>query len=439
MEFYTDDTSESELCAVPTILRIHLRRSVKSLVTAGSALRLELSYSSEFCDSVPLLLGKHTVMAVFVKGNNISASELLEAVFSLKSFEVLLEGSESLPSRLSLTVPNEIGFHQLFFFNKRLPPSPGSENRLLKPLILPLLTGCFNVISQDQVALVHSAVPVLTNYRIFSGILIEEDYGRTLGSHIYDSSVSIIRYLSRQKVSDGSTALKGSKSTTANESQNSQHSVALELGAGCGLVSIWLSKESTMRRVIATDKACQLPLMTRNIARNGAQDRCSASELDWSTFALDDKDRMSPMLATDDSRGTKPVTTSIDFVDDPNHSEKCCSAQSTSASIKAISSSPSEADVHHQRNLLHFAEDEKLSLIVAGDVLYSRSLAEDFFSVVREVAVPDVTVILVAQKLRNQDQRDTLDVRSFLGLRSEIVWEEANVIIWKMFVIPRTD
>jgi hypothetical protein len=53
--------------------------------------------------------------------------------------------------------------------------------------------------------------------------------------------------------------------------------------------------------------------------------------------------------------------------------------------------------------------------------------------------VPDVTVILVAQKLRNQDQRDTLDVRSFVGLRSEIAWEEANVIVWKMFVIPWTD
>jgi predicted nicotinamide N-methyase len=436
MEFYADGTSDSEFCEVSTILRIRLRRSVKSLVTAGSALRLELSYSSEFGDLVPSLLGKHSVMAVFVRGNNISACELLEAVLTLKAFEVVLEVSESLPSRLSLTVPNEIGFHQLFLFNKRPPPNVGPVNRLLKPLILPLLTGCFNIISQDQVALVHSAVPVLTNFRIFSGILIEEDYGKTLGSHVYDSSVSIIRYLLRQKVSDGSTALEGSESCTANESR---HSVALELGAGCGLVSIWLSKESNMHRVIATDMACQLPLMTRNIARNGAQDRCSARELDWSTFALGHIDRVSPMLATDGSSGTSPVITSSEFVDNPNDWDKCYSAQSTTASIKAKSSSPSEAAVRHQRDLLRFAETENLSLIVAGDVLYSKSLAEDFFSVVRAVAVPDVTVILVAQKLRNQDQRDTLDVRSFVGLRSEIAWEEANVIVWKMFVIPWID
>jgi predicted nicotinamide N-methyase len=436
MEFYADDTSDSEFCVVSTILRIHLRRSVKSLVTAGSALRLELSYSSEFCDSVPSLPGNHSVMAVFVKGNNISACELLEAVLSLKAFEVVLEASESLPSRLSLTVPNEIGFHQLFLFSKRPPPKVGPVNRLLKPLILPLLTGCFNIISQDQVALVHSAVPVLTNFRIFSGILIEEDYGKTLGSHIYDSSVSIIRYLLRQKVSDGSTALEGSESCTADESR---HSVALELGAGCGLVSIWLSKESSFHRVIATDMACQLPLMTRNIARNGAQDRCSVRELDWSTFALGHIDRVSLMLATDGPSGANSVITSSEFVDKPNDWEKCYSAQSTTASIKAKSSSSSEAAVCHQRDLLRFSATENLSLIVAGDVLYSKSLAEDFFSVVRAVAVPDVTVILVAQKLRNQDQRDTLDVRSIVWLRSEIAWEEANVIVWKMFVIPCTD
>jgi predicted nicotinamide N-methyase len=431
MELYADGSFDGEFCEVSTILRIHLRRSVKSLVIAGSALHLELSYTSEFCDdSSPTLLDKHTVMAVFIEGNDVSASELLDDVLSLKAFEVLLEVTVSRPFRLSLKVPNEVGFHQLFLFHKKTSPNPGQENRLLKPLILPLLTGCFNVISQDQIALIRSAVPVLTNYRVFNGILIEEDYGKTLGSHIYDSSISIIRYLLKQKVSDDSTILKRPELSTI----ESQHNVALELGAGCGLVSIWLSKESSMHRVIATDMACQLPLMTRNIARNGAQDRCTARELDWSTFALGHIDRLSHLPAKGNSSDTNPITASSESVDNSNKCENYCSTQSVPKF-----SSPSEATVQHQRDLLHIAEDEILSMIVAGDVLYSRSLAEDFFAVVRALAVPDVTVILVAQKLRNVDQRDTLDVRSLIGFKSEIVWQEANVIVWKMFVIPLTD
>lgn len=436
MECHTNDAFRTENCEVLAILRIHLRRSVKSVVTAGSVIHLELSYSSEFCDSVPSLLGKHTVMAVFIKENDITASKLLETVFSLEALELLLEVTESRPSRLSLTVPNETGLHQLFLFHKESSFNTGPGNRLLKPLILPLLTGCFNIISQDHMALLHSAVPVLTNYRIFSGILIEEDYGKTLGSHIYDSSVSIIRYLSRQKVSDGSTTPKGSEFSTTNESQNN---VALELGAGCGLVSIWLSKESDMHRVIATDMTCQLPLIARNIARNGAQDRCSVRELDWSTFALSHIHRVSPVLASNDFSCTNPVTAIRELAENTKIPENYCSAQSTTSNFTAESFSPSEAALRHQHDFQLIAEDEDLTLIVAGDVLYSRTLAEEFFTVVRAIAVPDVTVILVAQKMRNPDQRDTLDVRSFVGLRSEIVWEEANVIIWKMFVIPHTD
>lgn len=439
MDFFDDETSDGDFCEVTTILRLHLRRSVRSFVAAGSALNLELSYSAEFCDSVPSLLGKHVVMAVFIKGNNASASELFQASASLNAFEVLLEVTDSSSSCLSLTVPNEIGFHQLFLFNRKPYPNHGHA---LKPLILPLLTGCFSVVEKNQLALTRSAVPVLTNYRLFSGILIEEEYGKTLGSHIYDSSVSIIRYLSRKKYSHGLTLtltpLTEPELFTTNQSRRN---VALELGAGCGLVSIWLSKESSFHRVIATDMACQLPLIVRNITRNGTQDGCSARELDWSTFALQQRNHVSCSLATEDSGDPNPLMESSKSVNNDKSSESCCRVESIAASSRANFFSSSEAldSYQHQCASLGIAEDEVLALVVAGDVLYSRSLAQDFFAVVRAVAVPDVTVILVAQKLRNADQRDSLDVRSLAGLRSEIVWQEANVIIWKIYVLPCTD
>ena len=80
-------------------------------------------------------------------------------------------------------------------------------------------------------------------------------------------------------------------------------------------------------------------------------------------------------------------------------------------------------------------DNEHLDMIVAGDVLYSKVLAEDFISVLRTLATPNVTVIYLAQKLRNVDRKDTYDISSTPGLRCESVWEEADVVIWKILVI----
>ena len=70
-------------------------------------------------------------------------------------------------------------------------------------------------------------------------------------------------------------------------SSSSNFDVALELGAGCGLVSIWLSKQQYFCRVISTDIELQLPLIDRNIKRNAAQDTCVCKSLDWGNYSED--------------------------------------------------------------------------------------------------------------------------------------------------------
>ena len=76
-----------------------------------------------------------------------------------------------------------------------------------------------------------------------------------LGSHIYDSSITILRYMKHSPM-----AALFSKDSDRLCVPTLNH-VALELGAGCGLVSVWLSKQKLFYRVIATDLNLQLALI----------------------------------------------------------------------------------------------------------------------------------------------------------------------------------
>ena len=379
-----DDILAIPCAEVSVIVRMHLRRSIKSHVTLMSTLRLEVALTSEFFGNENYLEADCKLMGLFIKlDQNISADLLLdkinecETVFSLKS-------QTGHPSHYNIIAPDEVGaFHLLIFANQKDPCEYHQKKRLI---ILPLLTDCFNVVSKGHPAMTQFIPSLLSCFRIIDGIIVEEEYGKTMGSHVYDCSIAILRFFVLSNTVEG---MSGSQLCSSSTDTSDNTSVAVELGAGCGLVSIWLAKRRKFHRMIASDIDIQLPLIIRNIKLNCAEPVCTSKELNW------------------------PLTTDCDR--------------------KAFESS--QICCRLQRQYLNMRDNEYLGMIIAGDVLYSKPLAEDFISVLRALATPNVTVIYLAQKLRNVDRKDTYDISSTLGLRCESIWEEADVVIWKIFVI----
>jgi predicted nicotinamide N-methyase len=149
----------------------------------------------------------------------------------------------------------------------------------LRLFIINYLSDSVSVVSPEQLpSIVNSS---LINYRqidiggilpkverfdhplSFQQIKIKEEYGLTIGSHIYDSSIVLLKYFEKY--------LKKLDVYNIN--------TILELGAGCGVISIALSM--IFRNVISTDVRLQLQLLSENIAINNSI--AIVKELDWSS------------------------------------------------------------------------------------------------------------------------------------------------------------
>ena len=272
--FLSDDIFRVENSCVSLIARVHLPRSVKSFVTAGSVASFEICFTSEFHDPVDISIEPSRLMAAFLKccRQSPTASDIRQACFS--AFDVPLVDSKKKSQHFKIKFPDEIDTYRLYLFLHQKSPKDEAI------ITLPLLTDSFNVVSEHAMTLKNDVAPLLSCFRFVDGIIIEEEYGRTMGSHIYDCSVAILRYIK---------ILCTSERSETNEEKSwkgARRKVAVELGAGCGLVSIWLSKQlRAAGRVIATDMSCQTPLLLRNIVINEAQDACAVKDLDWSLFA----------------------------------------------------------------------------------------------------------------------------------------------------------
>ena len=396
-----------------SVARIQLIRSVKSSVTAASTVNFEIILSSEFFDTIPKLVESVELFAAFIPVPIERSATLSMKLKEARAFPCNLRSTMTGLSRFPLTFPAALGAYQLFLFSNQKASHPSESNKDSGIIILPLLTSRFNVVSGEEMTFKSHVMPLLVSFRFIDGIIIEEEYGKMLGSHIYDSSIIILRYLTANLAS-----LLTNDAAKSSAVCVSDIDIALELGAGCGLVSIWLSKQQYFCRVISTDMELQLPLINRNIKRNAVHGVCTCRALDWCHFSENGNDGCKVQLA-----------------------ERRCNLEegiSSKKELLADTNSVAVEDLMHrqlQRKHLNVAKNEYLKMIIAGDVLYSLQLAEDFFSVVRALAEPNFTIILVAQKLRNLNLVETVDVTSIPGFSSEIVWQEANVTIWKLLFI----
>ena len=271
-ETFADNCLEAEYGTVTSIARIQLVRSIKSIVLAASTVTLEAVFASEFYDSIPELLDINSLYAAFIPVQSDQYPSLLTILKSTSAFACKPSKSKKCGGKFNLTFPTGKGRYQLFLFSGLGASLLSDPSKHAGSIIFPLLTSHFDVVSAEEMAL-SSVMPLLSCYRLIDNIVIEEEYGKMLGSHIYDSSVVILRFLAPHNDS-----LKNNNKVENLENKR-KLSVAVEIGAGCGLVSIWLSKFQSVYRVIATDLELQLPLIERNIQSNNVSYRCSTKAL----------------------------------------------------------------------------------------------------------------------------------------------------------------
>ena len=151
--------------------------------------------------------------------------------------------------------------------------------------------------------------------------------------------------------------------------------IALDLGAGVGLTGLQLARMDLFSNVYLTDLSTQVPQTQRNIDLNGLAEKATATELDWLN----------------------------------------------ESSIAAF--------------LEQHICGRKIALITAADVLYSQILADAFFALVRTLATPGFTVVLLAQKIRGENGKTRIDVNAIPGFNVSLLLQECDVLIYKAEVV----
>jgi predicted nicotinamide N-methyase len=347
--------------------RLSLRRSLKSHLLRGVKERVEVCLLSEFDGSVEGNFEELQVQlclrdaSTFGQVGSPWSSRRRDGVTNIAIFDILM--------------PDECGSYQLLVTVAQPPPG--------NCLVLPLVSSVFQIVDKipsDWTILCTSFRPLkLLNphSRSVVDVLIQEERGRTMGSHLWDSSLVLFKNFH---------SLLSHRLDIILEQRSGL--VAVELGAGCSLLGITIAKYlhgcQTLQysHVHCTDLTSQVPLIRDNLLLNHLDEmEISACELDWA------------------------------------------SSRSLDAFVSRLRSQAGEG--------LTVGVD----LIIASDVLYQTDMTEHFFRTLTGLASPH-TLILLAQKVRSnsagQTSLDTVDLRSYPLYEAKSVLQEAGVVVWEL-------
>lgn len=344
--------------------RLCLRRSLKSHHLRGKKERVEVCLLSEFDGEIEADLGDGFQLQLCLR--NASTSELIGSTWH---------------SRARNGVPN-VGI-----FDILLPDLCGSYQYLVSATqtpencwILPLISSVFHIVEEipsDWTILCKAYRSLKFVSPHFSDVLIQEERGRTMGSHLWDSSLVLFKNF---------YSLLSPHMDLILERRSGL--VAVELGAGCSLLGVAIAKylhgQTASSHVFCTDLASQVPLIQDNLLLNCLEEKeISACELDWS----------SPLSL------------------DAFHSRL--------SSCACASEGPTGVD-----------------LIIASDVLYQNEMTEHFFRTLSGLASPRSTLIFLAQKVRSNSggltSLDTVDLRTYPQYEASPVHQEAGVVVWQL-------
>lgn len=256
------------------IYRLSIRRSLPSIVLCAKTIKHEVFVVGEFGDKITL---------PYVP--TIHAQEVGSTEWKQVSF-VLRKTAEGYSLAYEWTEPG--------VYTLRISASTEEPGVLLLDYLTELIE--FRTSSESIVP----SAPTLSNQRDISigtlNVRIRENYGELIGSHVWDSAVVLIRYLSsmswKKQVEEEYAWLRGSE--------------AMEMGAGCGLVSLYVASAQYGCHpggVWCTDRAGQLPLLRVNLELNAsllAGTAVHVAALDWTEDQLPvESQRVSVIYAAD--------------------------------------------------------------------------------------------------------------------------------------------
>lgn len=234
------------------LYRVCLNRALSTHYQSGSAYRISAQLLSEFRDE-----------------------SAVNSVLSHCKFRFFLESTSSGERVHILAKPVKIS-KNCYLYNLIFPDVIGpfqlaitAESDDSSLLMIPMKSDVFELVSSLPVDR-GMLLAAYWTYGILdcdppTQLVLREEFGSTLGSHVWDSAVVFTRHLKY----------------CLDLCQFSKRETAVELGAGCGLAGIAVGQY--FDSVALTDKACNMPFMRNNISINHCEDTVRAYTLDWSS------------------------------------------------------------------------------------------------------------------------------------------------------------
>ncbi len=240
------------------VYRLRFLRALKTLHSVGSVCSCDLIICSEFNDQIVNLksdLFSAPLAVHYQRQSDCGCGE--EPSMPLSAVAKHYSDGKI---RVKFPFPNVPGQYYFIF---SLPHVHKTNNKRI--MFLSLVTDIVNVHPENISSI---SLPLLSNYRWLSfeqvKLSIKEEYGSTIGAHLYDSAIVAIKFCQ----SDIFVAPMAKD-------------VVLELGAGCGLTGLWFAKQFGCK-VLLTDQPCQIPLLQSNITVNQLSNFCQSMVFDWS-------------------------------------------------------------------------------------------------------------------------------------------------------------
>ena len=211
-------------------------------------------------------------------------------------------------------------------------------------------------------------------------IRVKESYGMSMGSQVWDSCIVLAR------------AIYFNESNEDIERRDIKDSVCIDLGAGTGLLGLWIHHTFHYKTTVLTDK---YQVLTRLLDEN--------IKLNCFDCTSGDKDHQQPVSCKHD---TGLVVQAFDWAD----------------------------SYHLERMIATY--DTGINTILASDVLYDVEASKNLFQVLEKLTTPS-TVVYLAQKLRNgPDAAPASDVTMLCEKHDmqppHILREEAGCIVYKI-------
>lgn len=371
------------------IFRICLRRSLKNYLILNKKEKLEIYIQSEFNEdfndnNFNLIIQQCEFLFSIINSLKQEIFTISLSNFNLNSNSIIFH----------FITPSEIGSYQYLIKSLKSP-----ENCFILPFlsseieIVETIPSNWNILCQNYRLLNYF---FHTSSSTLNQIMIKEDRGLTMGSHLWDSS--IILFLNFQNIFELPL-----QTILQNKSSQSNLNI-IELGAGCSLIGILFAKylqetfDSLPFHIYCTDLSTQLSLINENIILNQLNfQQISSHELNWSSQA-----NIQQFISTH-------LSSSKSNIDSP--------------SLQSESESESESGI---------------DVVIASDVLYQNDMTIHFFNTLLSLPITEKTLIIVAQKLRTNKNGltslDCVDLKLFEQFQSIIIHEEANVIVWQLIL-----